>query len=113
MDYYRGDTFVFQFELQNEEGQAVNFEAGDIVKFGMKKSIYRDEYAILAETTLKEDTSILEIECEPHETQLLEPEHYVIELELTRGDYVDTIYQETILVKGDVIRNDTKTNSGT
>lgn len=109
--YYRGDTLVFPFGLQNEDGEDVNFEVGDILRFGAKESIYSDEYALYKEIIVSEETSEVQFEFGTEETQKLKPRNYTIELELTRGGDVNTVYQDKILVKGDVIRNVSKTNS--
>ena len=47
--YYRGDTFIFPFGLQDENGADINFEAGDIVKCGVKSTINDTEYALYKE----------------------------------------------------------------
>lgn len=112
-DYYRGDTFVFPFSLQNHNKENINFETGDILKFGAKGSIRKDEYALYKEIEIEEERAEILFEFTPEETQVLNTGNYIIELELTRGDYVDTIYQNQILVKGDVVRNVSKTNSNT
>ena len=111
--YYRGDTLVFPFSLQNEEKKDINFEVGDILRFGAKESIYSDEYALYKEIVVQEETSEVQFEFETEETQKLKPRNYIIELELTRGNYVSTVYQESILIKGEVIRNVRKDNSST
>lgn len=109
--YYRGDTLVFPFSLQNEEKKDINFEVGDILRFGAKENIHVDEYALYKEIEIQEETGEVQFEFETEETQKLEPRNYIIELELTRGGDVNTVYQDKILVKGDVIRNVSKTNS--
>ena len=109
--YFRGDTIVFPFSLQNENGEEIKFEVGDILRFGAKESIYSDEYALYKEILVSEETSEVQFEFEAEETQKLVPRNYIIELELTRSGDVNTVYQNKILVKGDVIRNVSETNS--
>lgn len=101
--YYRGDTFIFPFGLQDESGEYVNFEAGDIVKCGVKSTINDTEYALYKELEVMENTDELVFIFYPEETKELMAGKYTRELEHTRGDYVTTIYQEEITVKGDVV----------
>lgn len=113
-EYFRGDTFVFPFDLQNENKELINFETGDILRFGMKESIYSDTYLLYDEKTISENTEDITIIFKPEKTQKLQPnKNYIIELEITRGDYRDTIFQKVILVKGDVVNNVPKINSDT
>ena len=112
--YYTGDTFVFPFGFQNENKEPIDFEVGDILRFGMKESIYRKQYSLYKEIKITENTSEIQITFLPEETQQLFPnKKYIIELELTRGEFVDTIYQDEILVKGDVVNNVSKVDSNT
>lgn len=111
--YFRGNTLVFPFSLQNEDEEEVKFEVDDILRFGAKESIYSDEYALYKEIVISEETSEIQFEFETEETQKLKPRNYIIELELTRGNIVSTVYQESILIKGAVIRYVPKDNSST
>lgn len=111
-EYYRGDTFVFPFSLQNSDGEKVNFEAGDVLKCGVKTSIYSDEYSLFQEITVENKTPEIQIKFLPDETRKLKTRKYMLELELTRNGDVETIFQQEVKVKGDVVRNDnTQTSS--
>ncbi len=109
--FYRGDTFIFCFKLQDDNGKDINFEVNDVVKFGMKKNIHTKEYSLYKEIDVKEETSEIKIEFSPEETQPLNITSYLIELELTREGYTNTIFQQEILIKGDVVRNVPEDNS--
>ena len=104
-EYYRGDTFVFPISLQNDNGEEVNFEAGDILKCGVKTSIYSDEYSLFKEITIETETPEIQIKFSPKETQKLKIRKYTLELELTRNGDVETIFQQQFKVKGDVVRD--------
>ena len=113
-DYFRGDTFIFPFTLQNENEEAISFEVGDILRFGAKDNIYNESYALYKEIEVSEEMKEIQFKFLPSETQNLELKKYIIELELTRGEEdVGTIYQNEILVKGDVVRNGSNNNSNT
>ena len=110
---YRGDTFIFQFSLQDESGSPIKFQKDDIVRFGMKENFYTKDYALCKEMPIGEEKEEIQIEFGPEETSKLELRKYIIELELERNGQIDTIYQDTLTVKGDVNRYVPKVGSGT
>lgn len=112
-EYFRGDTFIFPFELQNENKELIKFEADDILKCGVKESIYNDDYVLYKEIVIEKEINEIQIEFNPEETQKIKATKYIVELELTRGKNVNTIYQGEIEVKGDVVNNVSKINSNT
>ena len=56
--YYTGDTFVFPFGFQNENKEPIDFEVGDILRFGMKESIYRKQYSLYKEIKITTQVAI-------------------------------------------------------
>ena len=105
MEIYRGDTFKFDFSATLEDGTAHTFEAGDILKAGIKTNIGNDEYVIFQEITIND--SVTEVMFEfSHQEMLNAPisENAILEIELTdTAGRVSTLYQEEIEIVGDVI----------
>ena len=103
---YRGDTFKFDFSATLEGSTNLHiFEAGDILKAGIKTDIRNNEYIIFKEITIQEPTTEVTFEFS-HEEMLNAPikDNAILEVELTNtAGIVSTIYQEKIEIVGDVI----------
>lgn len=104
MEKYRGDTYIFNVTLE-QDGQAQKFRAGDLVRFGMKKSTAHTDYALYKEITVDEETDAIEFVFNSEETSKLDVRTYLIEIELTRNNIVETVYRDKLNVLGDVIRD--------
>lgn len=102
-EYYRGDTFVFPFSFENDNEEEINFEVGDIIKCGAKKSIYSKEYALYKEIIVETETPEIQIKFLPEETKKLKLGKHILEVELTRNGDVETPFQQEFKVKGDAI----------
>lgn len=104
-EYYRGDTFIFPFELQDEDENKLQFETGNKVILGVKKNISDKEYALYQEIVIDENLDEIQIKFQPEETKKLDICKYIVELQLEHNNLTDTIYQDFIVVKGDVIND--------
>ena len=99
-----GDTYIFNVTLE-QDGQAQNFQVGDLVRFGMKKSTAHTDYALYKETTVDKETDSIEFVFSSEETQKLDVQVYQIEIELTRNGIVETVYRDKLNVLGDVVND--------
>lgn len=103
-EYYRGDTFTFPFNFENDNKVSIKFEVGDLIKCGAKRTIKDEKCALFKEVPIKTECDEIQIEFTPEETKDLQRGTYILELELTRNGRVETIYQEEFEVVEDVIR---------
>lgn len=108
-EYFRGDTFIFPFTFENENGESINFEVGDILRCGIKSNIYSNNYILIHLIEMGEERGEVTFEFSANETKDVKLGKCLLELELTRGGKVSTIYQEEIEIKGDVVRNESST----
>ena len=100
-----GDTYIFNVTLE-QDGQAQQFQVGDIVRFGMKKSTAHTDYALYKETTVDKEMDSIEFVFSSEETQKLDAQVvYQIEIELTRNSIVETVYRDKLTVLGDVVND--------
>lgn len=106
MEKFRGDTYIFNVTLEQNE-QAQKFQAGDIVRFGAKTNTSTTEYALYKEVTVDEETDAIEFVFNSEETSKLDVRTYLIEIELTRNNIVETVYRDKLNVLGDVINDKT------
>lgn len=112
MDYYfRGDTLIFPFEFVDDNGEKLDFEPQDVLKCGVKTTIYDEQYILIAEKEISEKTSEVIFEFSAEKTRNIKIGDCILELELTRGDVVTTIYHEEIYIDGDVVRNESNTEN--
>ena len=88
----RGDTLKAQINLADEEGNPYVPEAGDVMRFAMKRSYYDD--AVLINKVIPNDTMILTLD--PSDTKRLEFGSYVYDIQLTRS----TGEVDTFVTKG-------------
>lgn len=103
-EYYRGDTFIFPFSFKNENNSSIKYENEDVLKCGIKGSVYDSEYILFKELIVDKETDEVIFEFSSEETKNVEIGPCLLELKLTRDNKVNTIYQEKITIKGDVIR---------
>lgn len=103
MEKYRGDTYIFNVTLE-QDGQAQQFQAGDLARFGMKKNTAHTDYALYKEITVDKETDSIEFVFTKEETQKLNLQNHQIEIELTRNGIVETVYRDKLIVLGDVVR---------
>ncbi len=104
MQIYRGDTFKFEFSATLEDGTEHTFQEGDILKVGLKTSMPNTEYQIYQKKQITEPTKIVLFEFSHEETMKMTIGTKIMEIELTDTfGVVSTLYQEQIIVVGDVI----------
>ena len=78
----KGDSFYATVGIKDAEGNDYTPQEGDVIKFGVKKSLADKECVI--EKVVPNDT--LEIYLEPDDTQHLSVGAYVYDIELTYAD---------------------------
>lgn len=99
MELFRGDTFSKTIVFEN-----YTLTEGDIVKVGLKGTLYDDEYTLFTEIPI--ERSCTEIVFAFDGTNNLEIGEYIFEIELTYNNgKVETVYQAPLTVRGDVIRD--------
>ena len=103
MEKYRGDTYIFNVTLE-QDGQAQQFQIGDLVRFGAKISLNQEEYDLYKEIIVDKETDSIEFVFTKEETQKLNLQNHQIEIELTRNGIVETVYRDKLIVLGDVVR---------
>lgn len=104
MQIYRGDTFKFEFSATLEDGTEHTFKEGDILKVGIKPRITNSEYQIYQKRQITEPTKTVLFEFSHEETMKMTIGEKIMEIELTdTSGVVSTLYQEQIIVVGDVI----------
>ena len=90
----RGDSFVADIEIKNEDGSAYELQNGDVVKFGLKSAKMRagsTEYSDVRPIIEKTIPSTLVLELEPDDTKKLPFADYKYDIEMTRASgTVDT-----------------------
>lgn len=97
----KGDSFYSLVELFKEDGDAYEPEAGDVIRFALKKHYFDAE--ALVDRIIPNDTQILHLF--PGDTSDLAPGKYVYDCEITfaSGD-VDTFINEAdFILKPEVI----------
>ena len=104
MEKYRGDTYIFNVTLE-QDGQAQQFQIGDLVRFGAKISLNQEEYDLYKEITVDKETDSIEFVFSSEETQKLNLQNHQIEIELTRNGIVETVYSDRLIVLGDVVND--------
>ena len=104
MEKYRGDTYIFNVTLE-QDGQAQQFQIGDLVRFGAKISLNQEEYDLYKEITVDKETDSIEFVFSSEETQKLNLQNHQIEIELTRNGIVETVYRDRLIVLGDVVND--------
>lgn len=103
-EIFRGDTLEFDFSaVDKETGENYVFKIEDILKCGIKKNSSSADYYALKEITISEETDIVHFEFTHEEMKDIGTGDAVIEVELTTDGKVYTIYQEDILIKGDIV----------
>lgn len=100
IEKYRGDTFIFPFSFEDE---SIQFEVGDIVKFGIKEACDCEKCILHKEITVTENTKELKVVFEAEETKGVNPGEYITELELTKKGIVETCYRDNLKVIGDIV----------
>lgn len=90
----RGDTFKATVTMTAEDGSAYTPEAGDVIRFAMKRS-YRDADPLITKTL---DHASMLLQLDPADTKELSYGDYVYDIELTyeNGD-VDTFIDKAKL----------------
>lgn len=106
IEYKRGDTFIFPFSFKDT---SLFFEVGDLIRFGAKKACDCEEYILYKEIPIEEKTPEIQIIFEPEETRKIQPGDYIVELELTKNNIVETPYEDKLIVKGDIVSNGNNT----
>ena len=104
MEKYRGDTYIFNVSIE-QNGQAQQFQTGDIVRFGAKTNTANTEYALYQEIRIDKDTDSIEFIFSSEDTSKLDVRAYQIEIELTRNGIVETVYRDSLNVLGDVVND--------
>lgn len=88
----RGDTGAFKFQRLNADGEPIT-STPDAMYFTVKKSFSNNTYVLqktLADMTLGED-NYWHFALEPSDTASLSYGPYVYDIEVTSGEYVQTI----------------------
>lgn len=104
MEKYRGDTYIFSVGIE-QDGQAQNFEVGDLVRIGAKRSTSDTVYGLYQEKTVDTETDSIEFVFSSAETAKLDIATYHLEIELTRNGNVETVYRDKLNVIGDVVND--------
>lgn len=104
MEKYRGDTYIFSVGIE-QDGQAQNFQEGDLVRLGAKRSTSDTVYGLYQEKTVDAETDTIEFVFSSVETAKLDIATYHLEIELTRNGNVETVYRDKLNVIGDVVND--------
>ena len=104
MEKYRGDTYIFNVTIE-QDGQVQKFKAGDIVRFGAKRTLSQEKYDLYKEITIDVETDSIEFVFSSEETQKLNVQNHHVEIELTRNGIVETVYRDNLNVLGDVVND--------
>lgn len=87
----QGDSGSILLKKEDPAGDPLNFEAGEIIRFGVKKTM-TSPYLIFKEQTVMNPMTSVEIVLLPEDTQTMETTIYKYDIEITKpnGD-VDTV----------------------
>lgn len=103
-EIFRGDTLEFDFSATDKEtGENYVFKVEDILKCGIKKNSSSADYYALKVVTIAEASDIVHFEFTHEEMKDVGIGSAIIEVELNTSGKVYTIYQEEILIKGDIV----------
>lgn len=80
----RGDNFSFTIELQNEDGTAIPFQAGDVVRVSAKKNISDPVYAFQKVIDIF-DINKAQVNLIPEDTKNMEEGDYFYDVQLKSG----------------------------
>jgi hypothetical protein len=104
---YKGNSVNVNFNVNDKDtGKAYMFQAGDIVKLGIKSTLEDTQYLIYKEFEITEPGETVALILTPEETDISVTEQdAILELELVYngGQSVKTVYQDTIKLEGVVI----------
>ena len=105
MRIFRGDTFTFDFSANFNNGTPYIFQAGDVLKVGLKSKITNEEYLLYQEKVIEDDIQTVTFSFSHDETMdLPTKDSSILEVELTdTSGKVSTLYQNAIEIVGDVI----------
>lgn len=100
MNIVRGDTGAFKFQRLNASGEPIT-STPDAMYFTVKKSFSDNTYVLqktLADMTLGED-NYWHFVLEPSDTASLGYGPYVYDIEVTSGEYVQTIAKGKLVLE--------------
>ena len=100
MNIVRGDTGAFKFQRLNASGEPIT-STPDALFFTVKKSYSFNAYVFqksLSDMRLGED-DFWHFTIEPSDTALLDYGTYVYDIEVTTGDYVQTIAKGKLAIE--------------
>lgn len=100
MEKFKGDTFIFQLSIKQENGEDYIFKSGDIIKCGMKKNIGDTKYILEKEISVVDSEKEVEIIFESSETKDIKEGEYILEFTLISQRIVNTVYQKAIKIRG-------------
>ena len=93
----RGDTFKAQIALTTPEGDPYIPEAGDTIRFAVKKHYSDPDEDVLINKNIPIDTLILTLE--PSDTKTMEFGEYVYDIQLTNAEgEVDTFIDKSTFI---------------
>ena len=99
----RGDTFKAQISITDKDGNPYEIQAGDSVRFAMKKHYTDPDSEVLINKQIPTDTLVLVLE--PSDTKDLPFGDYVYDIQLTTssGDIDTFITKATLTLTEEVI----------
>lgn len=107
---YKGNSINASFEVKDtteKDSPNYEFQIGDILRVGIKKTLQDNDYILYKEFTITEPGTKVAIQFTPEETDILPNEEQngilEIELEYNGGASINTVYQDIITFKGVVI----------
>lgn len=104
MQFFRGDTFEFDFSSSLADGEAYVFQEGDILKVGVKEKLNASRYLLFKEIEIEGQTELVTISFTAEETRKCKVGKKILEVELTdNSGRVRTLYQDNVTIKEDLI----------
>lgn len=100
MEKFRGDTFIFDLSIKQEDGSNYTFQSGDSVKCGMKKNIGDSNYILEDTKNITESSEEVEFIFNSQTTKTISEGEYILEFTLTTNGIVNTVYQKAIKIRG-------------
>ena len=99
IEIYRGDTFSRTVKPKN-----FTFETGDKIRIGAK-NLLTDKQAVFEVIHTFEETATEYTFTFSAETMAkIAPKSYIFEIEITKNNNVQTVLQDELTIKGDVLK---------
>lgn len=108
MELFKGNTFNAVFSISDKEtNKQYTFKIGDLVRVGIKYSVFDEDYIIYKEFKIENECTSINIEFTHEEMEYLPLNSaeaiFEVELVYNHGQKIKTVYQEKVILKGVVI----------